>query len=404
MSKITSEDLNFLVTHGIIDMPDIQSIIDMEKKKELIEKHPYKAWQGKDGNWYVYLPDKERGRILKKRTTQTSIENVIVAYQKEQIENPTIEEVFTEWNDYRCELKKIAKSSHTRMRQTFNRHFKEFGKKRVKNVTEEQWIEFLERQIPEYNLTAKSFASLKTIVRGILKRAKRKKYISFNADSIFSDLDVSDKEFFKSIKEDYEEVFDENETASMINYLKENCDIRNAGILLLFVTGMRIGELATLQHEDLNPETNTIKIRRTETRYEENGTTVYEIKDYPKTQSGVREIVVPTSYQWLVRDLYAHSSTGDFIFKEKGERLTTYHLRKREYYVCKQTGVYKKSPHKIRATYDSILLDANVDRRMVKDQMGHSEIKTSENNYHRNRKSFDRKQQILDAIPEFNNV
>jgi len=36
--------------------------------------------------------------------------------------------------------------------------------------------------------------------------------------------------------------------------------------------------------------------------------------------------------------------------------------------------------------------------------MGHSEIKTSENNYHRNRKSFDRKQQILDAIPEFNNV
>ena len=401
MDKLTNEDLNFLVTRGIIDIPDIQSIIEMEKKKELVEKHPYKAWQGKNGSWYVYLPDKEKGRVLKRKSTKAGIENVIVAYQKEQMDNPTIEEVFNEWNDYRRDLKKIAKSSHTRMKQTFNQHFKEFGKKRIKTVTELEIIEFLERQIPEHNLSAKSFASLKTIMRGILKRAKRKGYISFSPELLFADLDVSDKEFHKTIKEDYEVVFDEYETALMLNYLKEHCDIKNAGILLMFVTGVRIGELAALKHEDLNPETGTVKIRRTETRYMENGSTIYGIKDYPKTQAGVREIVVPTSYQWLIRDLYASSSEGDYIFKENDKRLTTYHLRKREYYVCNQTGVYKKSPHKIRATYDSILLDANVDRRMVKDQMGHSEIKVSENNYHRNRKSFDRKQQILDAIPEF---
>ena len=401
MNKLTNEDLNFLVTRGIIDLPDIQSIIEMEKKKELVEKHPYKAWQGKNGSWYVYLPDKEKGRVLKRKSTKAGIENVIVAYQKEQMDNPTIEEVFNEWNDYRRDLKKIAKSSHTRMKQTFNQHFKEFGKKKIKTVTELEIIEFLERQIPEHNLSAKSFASLKTIMRGILKRAKRKGYISFSPELLFADLDVSDKEFHKTIKEDYEVVFDEHETALMLNYLKEHCDIKNAGILLMFVTGVRIGELAALKHEDLNPETGTVKIRRTETRYMENGSTVYDVKDYPKTQAGVREIVVPTSYQWLVRDLYTSSSEGDYVFKENDKRLTTYHLRKREYYVCNQTGVYKKSPHKIRATYDSILLDANVDRRMVKDQMGHSEIKVSENNYHRNRKSFDRKQQILDAIPEF---
>lgn len=401
MDRLTNEDLNFLVTRGIIDLPDIQSIIEMEKKKELVEKHPYKAWQGKNGSWYVYLPDKEKGRVLKRKSTKAGIENVIIAYQKEQMDNPTIEEVFNEWNDYRRDLKKIAKSSHTRMKQTFNQHFKEFGKKRIKTVTELEIIEFLERQIPEHNLSAKSFASLKTIMRGILKRAKRKGYISFSPELLFADLDVSDKEFHKTIKEDYEVVFDEHETALMLNYLKEHCDIKNAGILLMFVTGVRIGELAALKHEDLNPETGTVKIRRTETRYMENGSTVYGIKDYPKTQAGVREIVVPTSYQWLVRDLYASSSEGDYVFKENDKRLTTYHLRKREYYVCNRTGVYKKSPHKIRATYDSILLDANVDRRMVKDQMGHSEIKVSENNYHRNRKSFDRKQQILDAIPEF---
>lgn len=399
---LNNQDLNFLVTRGIIDLSDIQSIIDMEKKKELIEKHPYQAWQGKNGSWYVYLPDKEKGRILKKRKTKASIENVIVAYQKEQMDNPSIEDVFNEWNDYRRDLKKIAKSSHTRMKQTFNRHFQEFGKKKIKTITENEIIEFLERQIPECNMSAKSFASLKTIMRGILKRAKRNGYIPFSPELLFADLDISDREFHKTIKEDYEVVFNEHETSLMLNYLKENCDIKNAGVLLLFVTGMRIGELTALKHEDLDPKNGTIKIRRTETRYMEDGSTIYDIKDYPKTQSSIREIVVPTSYQWLIRDLYLNSANDDYVFKENDKRLTTYHIRKREYHVCHQTGVYKKSPHKIRATYDTILLDANVDNRMIKDQMGHSEIKVSENYYHRNRKSLDRKQQILDSIAEFN--
>jgi hypothetical protein len=38
---------------------------------------------------------------------------------------------------------------------------------------------------------------------------------------------------------------------------------------------------------------------------------------------------------------------------------------------------------------------------MVKDQMGHADIRTSESNYHRNRKSHNRKQEIMDSIKEF---
>lgn len=399
---VTTDDLKYCLEKGIISLPDIQSIIEMEKKKELLAKHPYQPWQGKNGSWYVYLPDKERGRILKKRKTKEGIESAIVAYQKELIENPTIEEIFNEWNDYRRDLKKITRSSHTRMQQTFKRHFKEFGKKKIKNVTKLEIVEFLERQIPEYNLTSKSFGSLKTIMRGIIKRAKRKGYVNYSSEEVFADLDVSDKEFLKSYKDDKALVFDEDETADMVDYLKDNCDIKNSGILLMFVSGIRIGELVALQHEDLNPEDNTVRIKRTETRYcDDNNNIIYEIKDYPKTRAGMREIVIPTSYQWLVRDLYYNSEENGFVFVEDKKRLTTYHIRRREYAVCRKLGIQKKSPHKIRATYDSILLDANVDRRMIKDQMGHAEIRTSEVNYHRNRKSVYKKRSILDDIEEF---
>ena len=395
-------ELNYLVEHGIIDVSSIQSMYEMNKRKELLDKHPYDYWQGKNGKWYVYLPDKEKGRVLKKRNTQKEIEDVVVGYQSELIENPTIKEVFDEWNDYRLDLKKIEKSSHTRMKQVFNRHYKTFGQKRIKDVTQEDFVEFLERQIPEHNLSSKAFASLKTITRGFLKRAKRKKLITFSPELMFADLDVSENEFAKTHKEDYEQVFDEPETSAMISYLTENIDIINSAILLLFVSGMRIGEVAALKHEDLDPFKNTVRIRRTETRYSEEGKTYYAIKDYPKTKSGIREIVIPSSYRWLIRDLFYSSENREYVFEDdNGNRIQTYKIRKREYYVCKQVGAYKKSPHKIRATYDTILLDANIDRRMVKDQMGHADINTSESNYHRNRKSHDRKVSIMDSIPEF---
>lgn len=394
-------DLQYAINNGIIDLPNIQSIIEMKNRQELLNNHPYKIWCGSNGKWYTYLPDKTKGRILKKRNTKIDIEKVIIEYWNESINSPTIEEVFNEWNDYRLELKKISKSSHIRLQQVFKRHYLEFGKKRIKDVTENDFIEFLERQVPEHSLSAKAFASLKTITKGILKRAKRKKLISYSFEDVLSQLDVSNNEFNKIIKEDYEEVFDELETQTAIKYLKDNLDIRNSAILLMFITGARIGEIVTLKSDDIDIEKNTIKIKRTETRYKENNKTIYAIKSFPKTQSGNREIVVPFNYQWFLRNLKNYSKNKEWVFMEGDHRLTTLLIRKRVYKMCKDTNIYKKSPHKIRATYDTILLDANLDKRFIKDQMGHSDITTSEKYYHRNRKSLEKKAEIINSIPEF---
>ena len=373
----------------------------MTKRQELLNNHPYKIWEGTNGKWYTYLPDEMKGRILKKRNTKRDIEDIIIIYWNEQINSPTIEEIFYEWNDYRLGLNKISKSSHTRLEQVFKRHYSTFGKKHIRDVTENEFIEFLERQIPEHSLSAKAFGSLKTITKGILKRAKRKKLISYTPEDVLFQLEISNNEFQKNIKEDYEEVFNEEETSIAIKYLKDNLDIRNSAVLLMFITGARIGEIVALKSEDVNVEKNTIKIRRIETRYKENNKTIYTVKIFSKTQAGNREIVVPSNYQWLLRNLKAYSENKEWIFMEKDKRLTTLLIRKRVYKMCKDTNIYKKSPHKIRATYDTILLDAHLDKRFIKDQMGHSDITTSEKYYHRNRKSIEKKSEIINSIPEF---
>ena len=394
-------DLNYLIDNGIIDLPNIQSIIEMKKRQELLNNHPYKIWCGSNGKWYTYLPDETKGRVLKKKSTKEDIEDVVIKYQESIMSNPTIEELFDEWNDHRRDIGRIAKSSHTRLRQVFDRHFKEFGKRRIASVKENEWIDFLEVQVFEHDLSSKAFASLKSITKGMLKWAKRQGVIAYNPELMLTELDLSDNVFTKKIKEDYEEVFDEDETQKMLSYLTGNRDIRNDGITLLFVSGMRVGELVGIKPQDINLNSNTVKIRRTETRFKDGDETVYAIKEYPKTQAGIREIVIPSSYSWLLKELYVKSRGQEFVFEENGKRITTLLIRKRIYSICKKTGVYKKSPHKIRATYDTILLDNGVDKRTVKDQMGHSDIAVSEKNYHRNRKSIKNKAVIIDGIADF---
>ena len=393
--------LQFIINNGKIDIGDVQDSMEAMKREELLKKHPYKTWQGKDGKWYTYLPDEKKGRVQRERNSQKEIESLIITYWKTQEENPTIAEVFEEWNDRRLELKKISNATHLRNRQIFDRHYGEFGRRRIKSVSMERIEDFLEGQVSEKELTAKAFSNLKTITRGWLKRAKKRKLVSFNVEELFQDLDTSETDFRKVIKEDYEEVFSEDEMPVMIDYLKENLDAKNIGILLMFATGIRVGELVALKHDVFDG--NTFKVRRTETRYMgEDGRYVYAVKEFPKSEAGVRTVVIPDDYTWLCSKIRTLNPFGEYVFTDKdGNRMTTNCIRRRQERNCRKLGIYRKSPHKIRKTYGTILLDHNVDNRLIMEQMGHTDIACTENHYHRNRRSIDAKSQIISSIPEF---
>ena len=393
--------MQYAVENGMIDLAYVQEQIEMNKRKELLAKHPYRIWEGKDGKWRTYLPDKEKNRKLVKRNTEQSIEDAVAEYWKEQLENPTIREVFTEWNDRRLELKKISDPTHLRNEQIFNRHFSEFGKRKIKSVDQEDIEEFLEEQIPEYNLTSKAFSNLKTITRGFLKRARKRKLIDFNVEELFQEMDVSDSDFHKVIHEDYEEVFDEDEMPKIMEYLIEHPDMSNIAILLMFVTGARIGEVVALKHSDFDG--CTFKIRRTETRYKKDGKYICEVKNFPKSHAGVRTAIIPHEYAWIAEKIQHINPFEEYVFVKDGKRVSTHSVRMRLRRVCDKLKIYRKSPHKIRKTYGTILLDNHIDQQLIIGQMGHTNILCTENHYHRNRKGIKKKSIIISSIPEFQN-
>lgn len=101
-------------------------------------------------------------------------------------------------------------------------------------------------------------------------------------------MELPPKAFRKVIKEDDEEVFNDEELEKLLTYLSAAPDILNLGITLMFCTGCRVRELVAIKWSDVLG--NSIKIRRTEITYKNDiGEIIFEIRDYPKTEAGIRK-------------------------------------------------------------------------------------------------------------------
>ncbi len=170
--------------------------------------------------------------------------------------------------------------------------------------------------------------------------------------------------------------------------------MKNLGLLLIFATGIRIGELAALQWKDVDFKKKCINISATEVRYDGEHT----IKDSPKSEAGIRTVYIPDNWMYVLQELRRLNAFGDYIFVESGEKIKTYQFRNRIYKVCDAVGIERKSPHKIRKTYASRLKRAGVDDEMITSLMGHVDIKVTEDHYLFDVNDEIEKQRILSRI------
>lgn len=394
-SAIMSNLLNEAILRGILDEAVICKQVEMARNQEYLNKHPYKIYQNKDGRWVTYLPDRKRIQ----RKDRAELEELIVEYYKKRQSDPTINDIFQKWNQRRVELGKIKLSTATRFDHDFDKFFSSLKDRRISEVSPNDISEFLEEQIVKFDLSRKAFANLKTLTKGILKRAKKMGLFPYQVDGIFSDLDVSDKDFKPKIVDDSKEIFYDDELERIQTYCKEHSDdLSCLGVLLMFATGLRVGEVVVLKGTDILP--GEIYVHRTETQFQLNGKNYFEVSEYPKTPAGVRRVIVPDTYLWLLDRL--RECGDDYIFiGMHGKRMHTNQLRKRLYQICRKLDMPVRSPHKLRKTYGTILLDNHVDNKVIERQMGHVDISTTELHYHRDRKRTQEKRDIINSLPEF---
>lgn len=144
--------------------------------------------------------------------------------------------------------------------------------------------------------------------------------------------------------------------------------------MLLYYTGMRIGELLALTFEDINESKKEITINKTIHRY--NGK---DVVTSPKTTSSIRNITVSEK---MMDEL--HNYMQSIYGAKKDTRLFPIVDRT----VAKQLDKYIKIAgvphihiHCLRHSHVALLIDMKEDMYIISKRLGHSDIKITMNKY-----------------------
>lgn len=150
-----------------------------------------------------------RSRWPAKRISGSS-EKIMVMKAKN---DTTVESVFENWLNEKIKLNEISEATYWRYRRDFKRFFcdeRDFSGRKISEVTYADVEAFL-RSIISQGLTAKTFGNARVLVYGIFKRAKREGLISWSITQLIGDMEISRRAFKKTIKNDYQEVFSDEE-------------------------------------------------------------------------------------------------------------------------------------------------------------------------------------------------
>lgn len=381
-----------------------------KRRKEILERHKTPITQAKDGRWRtrVKLPNGKWKAVFK--STRRELEEALMEIYEEQVDiiAKSYREVFEEWYEERKEFDEVRPSSLTRYRTDFNRFFPPedpFCRIDISKISESDLTKFIKRKIREHGLTNKTYKGLRLLLRGVLKYAKREGYTEFSVGAFFLDLSLPSNIFAQgNVKEAKDEIFTDEELKMLKEYLSDHPTLQNYGLLLLFLSGLRVGELSALKWTDVDSTGRILIIRRTEVQFNgENGHREVSVQDMTKTAAGYRKVFLPEEAIPILDRLRLLSSSDEFIFtRSSGERIRSKSFNDALQRACRKVNIPPRTPHKCRKTYSSALIDAGADSKFVQAQLGHKDFTTTKKYYDFDRSSDSDKLNLIDDMHLYN--
>ncbi len=131
---------------------------------------------------------------------------------------------------------------------------------------------------------------------------------------------------------------------------------------LLYETGLRQSELLGILDEDIDPIIGQVKVlgKRNKTRY------------VPLGRLLLNEVA---SYQALRRQQFPQSETSHLLITDKGKKITKSFLYLTvKNYLSQITTISRKSPHVLRHTFATHMLNNGADLNVIKEILGHSSL------------------------------
>ena len=388
----------------------------MTKKEMILKVHKYTITQGagKDTRWYTRIDEETKGGTKKKvaRNTEEELYNLLYQHyfgNTGPTGRMTLEEFYPEW--FRLKSTMAVRSSTLHRIDTDYRRFylNEPESKTImttpladlRKIDIQTWAYAL---IKKHNLTRKAYSNMTVVLRQVLDYLVEIDAIEINP---FLRVKIKKQAFRKDGKKPAEtQIFYGDEAKAIMELAYKLAEEKNDelyyAVPLFFLTGLRSGECLALSFDDFHADRNTLYVHRSllgDDVMNADGTWMtrqYGVGDELKLNADPREVLVPDECFTIaekVRRMQERKGIpyDGFLFHTK----TPSNLGNKMRRLCEQLGIRIRSPHKIRKTYISELMNSGVDPDFIRAQVGHQDLHTT---YHSYTYSTTRPQQQIDML------
>ena len=389
----------------MIDLAYVQEQIEMTKREKLLKTHPYSIWSGQNGYWYTYLPKDDGGRLLKKRKSESAIQDLLVDYylEKQQTSKKKSEHSFEAcYQQWRGRQEMYGRRPETLVKYDadYRRFFEDskFAQMEIDKITEDDISFFIIDTIKRMHLKEKAGKSLWGYIRGVFRWAKLNRKIKEDPTE-HVDIRMFDK-FYNRTKAPMNRRVVADDALKLIlqQVAKDHQDkpwlITSYAIELAANTGMRVGELSALRWSNVLLQERVIIICESEirdrvnkkfhiTKTKNGKERVYPMSDalvefFENLRAVKREQGISDGCSY--EDEQGNELVGDFVFTNAEGRIHAQAISDCIKIKCQQAGIEPVSIHALRRTLNSKMRCSGVSATVAASLLGHTE-RVNENNY-----------------------
>lgn len=376
---------------GIINKEDVLKEVKMKQDEKIINQHPYKINQGKNGRWYTYLRDPEspKGRRQIAKSTKEKIYEAILAdynqrNKKNDLNSITLENLYEKWMIWRRDTGTALKTI-TENKNEWNRFLKSnpIAHKKVREIRMYDLEDFFMQITTNHAITYKRLTNVKSMLNGLFKYGIR---IALINDSPMHNVDFAQFQTRCKPENSVKDIYTLAEREAILQYLSAKTDIYSFAVQLAFYLCVRVGELITLKKSDIDIQDNKIYILRSARKQQilQDDLTFspveYTVEERIKGNKaqGFRFIPLTPQSKKLIEKIMDLYPDGDYLFMRNGHTLYTDSFnRYLKDKVCMPLKIPYRSSHQIRFTVATLLYEAGIPINQISAMLGHSETRTT---------------------------
>lgn len=237
-------------------------------------------------------------------------------------------------------------------------------------------------------LAEKTIKDITIIIKGSIKKG-------INEDKIkYIELTFN---YPKDNKENKLYVLTKREQNKITNYVLENINSKNIGLLISLYSGIRIGELCALRWEDVDLKKNSLTINKTIQRVyikDKDKNISKVIITTPKTKNANREIPINKDFLEILKKVKSDKKNYILTGNEKYIEPRTY----RKYFnkVLDELKIKHFNFHSLRHTFATNCISLGVDYKTVSELLGHANVNITLNLYVHPR--YSQKKKCIDLV------